>query len=120
MKYSYSLNDEEYHDIDYIAEQIEEDENIISVWVGETLEVKHSSYVDSEDLIEIMQNQAYDDVDELSYDYLEDFKKEDAKELNKLICDFLDNKAKQPNFYKIGKVEKITVDEFYKNHYNKS
>lgn len=117
MKYSYSLNEEDFHDIDYIADQIEEDSNIISVYIGETLEVKHNNYVNSDNLIEMMQNQAHDDVDELSYDYLEDFNKENTEELNKIITDYLNSKIKQPNFYKIGKIEKITVKEFYEKHY---
>lgn len=117
MKYAYCLNNEDFHDIDWIIGKLEEDKNITSIFIGEKLEVKHSHYINSENLIENMQSYAYDDVDELASDYLEDFTKENREELNKIISDYLDENIAQPNFWKVKKLGEITVDDFYEKHY---
>ena len=101
----YSDNNEEYGCGDYqmaVDECIDEDTkvgDIVTIFEAEAIEYTHADFVNAESIIEDMQNCAYDTVGEFAETYLEELKKEDFKELDKLITDWLSMKADKPRFY---------------------
>lgn len=113
----YSLDDEEYHDIDYIAEQLKDDETRLTIFVGEGIRPTHKQFIILVDICEEMQNRAYDEFDEYSEGYLVEVTKEQEEELNNLIADWFDKNVKKPNFYHIENAKEISREEFFKEHY---
>ena len=113
----YSLDEEEYHDIDCIAEQSEDDETRLTVFVGEGIRPTQNQFIISVDICEEMQNRAYDEFDEYSEGYLVEVTKEQEEELNNLIVDWFDKNVKKPNFYRIENAKEISREEFFKEHY---
>ena len=80
-EYYYSLNEEEYHDIDYIAQELKDDKSILTVFVGEAIQPTHKQFIVSVDICEEMQNRAYDEFDEYAEGYLVSVSKEQKEEL---------------------------------------
>ncbi len=116
-EYYYSLNEEEYHDIDYIAQELKDDKSILTVFVGEAIQPTHKQFIVSVDICEEMQNRAYDEFDEYAEGYLVSVSKEQKEELNNLITDWFDKNVKKPNFYRIKNAKEISRAEFFKEHY---
>ncbi|MDX9744230.1 MAG: hypothetical protein RBT59_10455 [Arcobacteraceae bacterium] len=116
----YSLDEEEYHDIDYIAEQLKEDKERLTVFVGEAIKPTHKQFIVAIDICEEMQNKAYDEFDEYSEGYLVEITKEQEEELNNLIAIWFNQNAKEPNFYRIENAKQITREEFFKEHYGEN
>lgn len=112
----YSLNEEEYHDIDYIAQELEDDKEILIVFVGEGIKPTHKQFIEAIDICEEMQNRAYDEFDEYSEGYLDGITKEQEEELNNLIANWFDKNIQEPNFYRIKNTKEITREEFFKEH----
>ena len=113
----YSLNEEEYHDIDYIAQELEDDKEILTVFVGEGIKPTHKQFIECIDICEEMQNYAYDEFDEYSEGYLDGITKEQKEELNNLIASWFDKNIQEPNFYRIKNAKQITREDFFKQHY---
>lgn len=118
MEYVYSLSEDEFMDIDAITDEIDEtnseEDNIkvTHVYRGEKVPQYHADFFDVDSLIEDMTNRAYDNFDEHSDNYcnnLED--KKHALNLQKVILDYLNENVKQPDFYSVENVQKITVEE---------
>lgn len=112
-KYAYSLDEENFHSKDYVADMIEDSEKdeVDCIYVGECIYKKHEDYIDADDIIEMAKDRAYEDT-EYAEVYLDDITKEKEEELNKLIIDWFNNNAEQPTFFTVKNVKKITVDEF--------
>lgn len=92
-------------------------------WVIEIHEKDHPThdrFVDGESLIEMFEQNAYDNFSEYAEDYLGDIfaNKDKCKELELLVSDWLDKNAQQPSFYQSKKkVGSIVVDqELLNNH----
>lgn len=116
----YSLNEEEYHDIDYIAQELEDDKELLTVFVGEGIKPTHKQFIVAIDICEEMQNKAYDEFDEYSEGYLDGITKEQEEELNNLIASWFDKNIQEPNFYRIKNAKEITREEFFKEHYGEN
>lgn len=116
----YSLDGEEYHDIDYIAQELEDDKERLIVFIGEGIKPTHKQFIITVDICEEMQNKAYDEFDEYSEGYLAEITKEQEEELNNLIANWFDKNAKEPNFYRIENAKQITREEFFKEHYGEN
>ena len=116
----YSLDNEDYHDIDYIAQELEDDKTRLTVFVGEAIKPTHKQFIVRIDICEEMQNYAYDEFDEYSENYLKEITKEQEEELNSLIANWFDKNATEPNFHRIENVKEITRTEFLKEHYEEN
>jgi hypothetical protein len=91
-----------------------------SINVCEKIQPKHNSFMNAKDLINEMQNRAYEEHSEWSEDYLSDveFDDEKIKSLNLLLEKWFDENASQPTFYRAGKdVKTIVVDKNLLNEY---
>lgn len=80
----------------------------ITYYEGTMMTFTHADFVCSNQILEHMQELAFDEVGEVSEDYLLDLGDEEIKELKSLIVKFLNEKAKQPEFYRVIKVVKQT------------
>lgn len=81
--------------------------------IGETFEPDTS--IDTEYLLEIVGDRAYDDVGEVAEDYLRNVKKEDLKELDQELNEVFDKWKKkygyEASFYHVGNIETIKVNK---------
>lgn len=116
----YSLDNEDYHDIDYIAQELEDDKTRLTVFVGEAIKPTHKQFIERIDICEEMQNNAYDEFDEYADGYLDEITKEQEEELINLIADWFDKNAHKPNFYHVENTKEISRAEFFKEHYGEN
>ena len=85
-----------------------------NIEVCEKTQPSHSRFIDAKDIINQMQERAYDEFSEWSEDYLIDieFNDEKIKSLNSLLEKWLDENATQPIFWQAGKnIKTIVVDK---------
>jgi len=104
-----------YDDVDYIKDCLEKDGSIKTVYVGSKTKKKHSDYLDIEDCLEGMVNQAYDDGDEWAENYcdtLNKLSKEHKEKMETLLLEYMDKNIEQPSFFIVEDAKEISVDEF--------
>ncbi len=115
---SYSLNGEDFHDINYVNDNIEDDTE--SIFVGDTVAITHDMFSKNLDVIEMLTNNVYDNFSEYGEVYisaLEEKGKNHCENINKLITEYLNNNVEQPTFYNIENVKEISINEFKEKHY---
>lgn len=114
IDYVFNINDTWTDDVDYVEHFIEELEFNLTdtIEIGERVPVLHKDIFNLRDLIEEMQDQAYEMADEYSEDYLSDLTYSKADELEDLILLWLNKNVKQPNFFNVKNEKEITVKEF--------
>lgn len=118
---SYSLNGEDFHDIEYVNDFLEDD--MESVFVGDTIKVTHKRFTDCLDVIDMLSNEVYENFSEYSDVYiseLEEKGKNHSKNINKLIEEYLNKNVNQPTFYNIEDIKEISVNEFLNMYHNKN
>lgn len=116
-KWAYSFDNEWYNSDSYdtpeaaltaaMAEAKKENENsgtsIKKVYVGRIM--KFIPYVDADNVIENIQQQAYDEADEYSLDYLESITLEERRKLETMLTETFNKWANEtknnPNFFTI-------------------
>lgn len=112
----YSENGEDYGCGDYqsaVEQCIDENTKVgdtITIFKAEAIQYSHADFVRAESIIEDMQNCAWDTAGEFAETYLEELKKEDFKELDKLIIDWLSTKSDNPRFYTTKNDQPIQVE----------
>ena len=116
-EYAYSLNDDEYYDSDCIIDLIEceyAEGDRLTIYVAEKVKFTHLSFINGRELIENMQEAAYEDSGDYADGYLDDIDLNKIGILKKLIADFLDKNTKPITFYRVKKVKEmeITVGEY--------
>ena len=112
-KYGYSLNEEEYHDFDYIMDRINDDYpkgQEVTVYKGESVQWHHKDFINVTTLLEDMSEAAYEEAGELAEDYYPDgISKEKQEELLNLIAKWCDENIEKPKFWTVKNVVKDTV-----------
>lgn len=119
IDYAFNINDYWYDDIDYVEHFLDEQQFSPedTIEIGEKVPVHHEDIFDLRDMIEEMENQAYEIAGEYSEDYLTDLTVEKADELETLILNWLNTNTKQPNFFTVKGEKEITVQEFRERFY---
>lgn len=118
----YSINEDEwYDDLDEMLCQAEQDgeDEITHVYVAEKQPYTHSDFIFINALIDDITNVAYDEMADLSDEYINSVYahfKDDANKSNikQLIATYFDNNIPQPNFYKPKHIKYVTLDEVIK------
>lgn len=71
-------------------------------------------------VVELLQNDAYDEVGEVSYDWLDNVSKEELSKLNKDITEVVKGWLKYinqpPCFYKVSPIKELTLEEAMEKH----
>lgn len=125
MEYVYSLNDEDYYDIETIFDQLNEmcaDSGKainydMEIYKAEKVVKKHSDFVDISSLLERMSEIAYESGEyaERYCDDLDSISKEHMKVLKLLISPLIDehlnNVIGEPSFYTIANAIKIKLKD---------
>ena len=114
IDYVFNINDTWTDDVDHVEHYINELEFSPedTIEIGERVTVLHKDIFNLRDLIEDMQDNAYEMADEYAEDYLKDLTTEKAKELEDLILQWLNKNVKQPNFFNVKNEKEITIKEF--------
>lgn len=117
-EYVYSLNEDDFMDIDDLENEIEErnseDENIkiTHVYRGEKIAQTHSMFVSGSSIIEDITNSACENGGEWSESYCSDLeKKEHMENIENLIVDYLNKNESQPSFYLVENVKEISIKQ---------
>ena len=114
IDYVFNINDTWTDDVDYVEHFIEELEFNLTdtIEFGERVPVLHKDIFNIRDLIEDLQDDAYEMADEYSEDYLSELTFGKAYELEELILLWLNKNVKQPNFFNVKNEKEITIKEF--------
>lgn len=125
LVYVASINDELlFTDLQECVEFIcDNSENPLtkSIDVFYKLQPTHSSFVRSKDIIESIQNRAYDEYSEFSENYLDDiyFDQSKINSLDTLITNWLNENSEQPSFYQANEfIKTIDVTNELLSQYN--
>ncbi len=96
-RFCWSTNGEIYHAHEphadresALAEAMGDSPETELIYIAEKKEFSAADFVCIENIIESIQEQAYESVNESSQDYLEKMTEDHKKELSTMICDFLD------------------------------
>lgn len=116
----YSLNETNYYNYNDLLEQIENDSpDVEYVYVGTKIPYTHADFINGKEIIESIQNRAYEESEDYSGNYISQFDDKSKTEhkdihlvIERLIADYLSKTISQPDFFKVKNVEKITVEEF--------
>lgn len=120
MEKAYSLNETNYYNYDDLLEQIDSEQDKPDyVYMGIKVPYSHADFVCGKEIIESIQNRAYEESEEYSANYISQFddkSKTEHKDLHlvieRLIADYLNKTISQPDFFKVENIEKITVEQF--------
>ena len=113
---AFSFDEEDWTlDVDEIESEIESrlefNEPIGDIYIGYAVFQEHKHFLNIKQLIENMQDNAYNDY---SDGYLEDLTTEKLKELENIVLTWLNENASGPNFYNVHKIKPFSVQEFRK------
>mgnify|MGYP003392919231 FL=1 len=122
MEKVYSLDEERYYDYDDLLEQIEnENPDAEYVYVGTKISYTHADFINGKEIIELIQNRAYEESEDYSGNYISQFENKSKTEhkdmhlvIERLIADYLGKTISQPDFFKVKDIGKITVEQFKK------
>lgn len=108
----YSLDEEYYYDRDDIECMIEgSEEPVETLYQGETAPHFHTDFLNTNQLIENMQERAYE-CGEFAEGYLDDFNEENKQKFKEHILEFLNQNITQPTFFNVEKTKMISIQEF--------
>ncbi len=110
-KYSFSLDDEYYYNMDSIEDMLEEEENVSSLYMGEKIEQKNKNFLNIDALIDDMKESAYE-LGEYTETYLDDMTEELRKDLKNTILKWFDDNGIKPNFLLVENVREISREDF--------
>lgn len=122
-KWCYSFNEEHFEEtFETKEEAIEEalwyykDDKLDQdfIWVGQTKSIRLG--VDTYQIIEGLQEEAYEQAGEVAENFLHNIKPDDMKELeeslNKALFAWMDKFKHNPRFYTVENIEKIEVEKY--------
>lgn len=81
----------------------------VVIFRGVPVEVRHADYVRDLSIIEMVQNIAYDDENDMADDYLVDVTEEQEKTLLEEVVKLFDDMFPQPGYYRVVDIEEIVV-----------
>jgi len=106
----YSYNEEEYHtDYSVVLDNLSDHCEIgdqVEFWQGDIVQGSHERYLNTYQIIESMQEQAYEE-NEFSEGYLNEVTKEQQEELKKIVVEYLGKITGAPTFFTAANVEKV-------------
>lgn len=109
----YSLNDEEYTDLQGLMDQLYDSFPMgarVEVYEADQRQYTHDDFISTGRLIEQMRDSAYGEAGEHADGYMEDFYTvANAAKLHAVLFDFFTEHAKQPQFYTAVNAKKITI-----------
>ena len=115
MEYVYSLNEEDWMDLDSLKDRINDKYyhgGKVEVFKGKQKALEHKDFISISRFIEDIQERAWDECGEFSEDYLDDITPDAILGLDKLLLDWFNASAAQPKFYHVVDIEKeIIVSE---------
>lgn len=107
----YSHNEEEYHaDYSVILDHFSDHYEIgdqVEFWEAEPVSGGHERFLNAWQIIESMQEQAYEEAGEFSDGYLNEVTKDQGEELKTLAVEYLDKVAGKPTFFTVQNVKKV-------------
>jgi len=112
---AYSFDGETYYDYEDIVAMIKNGEKSEFIYVGNKIEYSHKSFIDTDCLIEQMQDKA-DDVGEWAEGYLCDITKEQKEDLEKTVLVWFNENVTQPSFFNIENSVKFAFNDFQNNY----
>ena len=106
----YSYNEEEYHTdysavLDNFSDHCEIGDQV-EFWQGDIVQGSHERYLNTYQIIESMQEQAYEE-SEFSEGYLDEVNKEQQAELKKIVVEYLSKITGAPTFFTANNIEKV-------------
>jgi uncharacterized protein YeaC (DUF1315 family) len=114
----YSLDGKTYYDYEEIISMIKDGEKSDFVYVGNKIEHTHKSFLDTDCVIEQMQDNA-DEVGEWAEGYLCDMTKEQKEDLKNTVLNWFNKNITQPSFFNVENSVKFSFDDF-QNDYMKT
>ena len=81
----------------------------VTIFKGKKVRQKFANFFSVENLIDEMQERAYDCIDECAEDYLNDVTDEQKGELGKLVIEWAAKHSIEPSFYLVEDIEEYTV-----------
>ena len=113
-KFAYSLDEERYYSADCVADILENGGNNeeACIYVGEKVQFAHKDFIFATDVLWEAKERAYNEVGEWCEGYLDSIPKEKLEQLNELVLKWFDENVKQPTYFTVKNVKKITVEEF--------
>ncbi len=116
-KYVFSADGKDFtDDIDYVL-NIAKSRNITTIRVAQEVKKTHRDLVDITEIdsfIEQIQNSVYDEHNECSNGYLDDFDSNKKEKLTELVVSFLNKNVVQPNFFQVSNIENVSINEIEK------
>ncbi len=114
IDYVFNINDTWTDDVDYVEHFIEELEFKLTdtIEFGARVQILHKDIFNLRDLIEDLQDSAYEMAGDYAEDYLSELTFGKADELEELILLWLNKNVKQPNFFNVKNEKEITIKEF--------
>ena len=88
--------------VKFFNEDLEEGDKF---YVGESVELHTSQFVDVDSLIERMWDNAECEVGEVADDYLKNIPQAEQDELTNLIAEWFDKKGYKPTFFKVDNIQ---------------
>lgn len=122
--YAYSFDNEHYfgqYDSIRIALRLAKEDikyndelkNIKTIYIGRVY--KYEPYVDAVRVIEWVQQDAYDEADEYTEDYLDNVKKEELQKLEAMLTETFNKWAKEtgnePNFFTVEEIQEYSLED---------
>lgn len=95
---------------DYTSQQVREmfsKSMTITLYKGEEVKCTFSDYFDVNYMLEIVSDNAYDNVGDWASGYLYNVTPEQKGDLKKLVCDWADRHQLHPSFYSIEKISEV-------------
>jgi hypothetical protein len=90
------------------VEDLREDGEIVSIWVGELDEVNHRDYINAHYIVEQMADAAYDDLDDFTEGYLDDVTMKQLDELEEVISNWFDENVSKPSFFRVRNMREVS------------
>lgn len=114
IEYVYSLNDDEYYDLESILDQIEDEDNIVEIYKAEKKPYLLTSCIYGRSILEEVSQNIYDNVGDFGEDYcnaIDNISVAKIRELEQSIIDFIIKEVGQPRFLQIKTAVKIQVKD---------
>lgn len=114
----YSFDNENFYELEDLLAQIKVGADIEKVYKGTKVPYTHADFICGKEIIESIQNRAYDKSEEYSGNYISQFDDKSKTEHNdahlvieRLISDYLNKTMNQPDFFKVENVEEVLFSE---------
>jgi hypothetical protein len=114
-EYLYSFDEETfYNDLDEVMDMINDDldnepGDKITIYRGNPVKVTHRDFIKNLDLIDILQEMAYEEDGEIAENYLSEVTDEDLDFVINILSGVFNKKFKQPDYHRVENIQPMTV-----------